>query len=134
LNTSKDNSASASATRRRFAYPASSRILKKHEFELVQSKAKRIQSRHFLILASKADKAESRLGLIITKKVDKRSVKRNLLRRRIREVFRLNRHKLTKQCDLVIIARKDSILCSFAEIKEEILSALKKAGLLESDD
>lgn len=74
---------------------------------------------------------ESRLGVIITRKVDKRAARRNRLRRRLREIFRTERHKLTKKVDLVIIARKDAADCRFARIKQEVIGALSRAGYIE---
>ncbi|QAX82317.1 ribonuclease P protein component [Candidatus Pseudomonas adelgestsugas] len=58
-----------------------------------------------LLLARKNDLNYPRLGLVISKKNVKLSVKRNRLKRLIRETFRLHQDKLIGW-DIVIVARK----------------------------
>ena len=103
------------------------RLKKSSDYDSVQARARRWQSKHFLILIAPAQTELSRLGIIITKKIDKRATRRNTLRRKIRECFRKNREKLTKAVDLVIIARRDSVGLLSKDLYEEILSLLAKA-------
>ena len=60
-----------------------------------------------LFLAKKNNLNSSRIGFIIAKKHVKRAVKRNLIKRIIREEFRLNQHYYA-QTDIVVLARKDA--------------------------
>lgn len=90
--------------------------------------------RHSKRLTEKApDSRESRIGITITKKVHKRAVKRNKLRRRIREIFRKLRPELTTPSDLVVIALAGSVTLSFEQVRSELVWLLKKARLVASD-
>lgn len=58
---------------------------------------------------------------------------RNLVRRRLKEIFRHVPPSLLPDIDLVISARPSSARASFSELKEEFLRALRKLGLEASD-
>ena len=96
----------------------------------MQARARRFTTRYFILLVAKAETPYSRIGFIITRKVEPGAVKRNRLRRRLREIFRLNCTKLTKKIDLVIIARQGATLREFSDVHDEILSSLAKGGHL----
>ena len=73
---------------------------------------------------------QSRLATAVTTKLEKRAVVRNLIKRRIREVFRAARGDFTKAIDMVVIARKGVQTCEYADYQREILGALAAKGLL----
>ena len=108
-----------------FAFSSKFRLLKKSDFHRVQNKGEKLYTKHFLIFALKSSEELSRVGLTISTKVDKRAVIRNKLKRRLREIFRLNRSKLVAHFDIVIIARKNALDLSYKEIEHEILNTLK---------
>lgn len=114
----------------RLRYPAANRIKKRSEFLRVQEIGSKHFSRHFVIAIAASPTPHPRLGIVITKKLDKRAVVRNLLKRRVREVFRHNRHRLSENFDIVIIARKNAHEITFKEIGREILGALYHNGYL----
>ncbi len=111
-----------------FSFPPEARIRKRGEFDAVQAKGTRVSSRHFIFLIAAADSTQSRIGFIITRKAEPSSVRRNRMRRRLREIFRNNRQKLTKKIDLVIIARKGAAQREYGEIREEVLGVLSRGG------
>ena len=94
------------------------------EFAQVSNGGQKLYAKHFLILVKKSDRSVSRLGMTVTRKVAPLAVVRNRLRRRVREVFRLNRHRLQAAFDIVIIARNNAGDCDYAAVEREILSAL----------
>lgn len=119
---------------RSYEFPASNRIKKRQDFVRIQNSKKKLFSRHFVIamsnpVNSSTGNAGSRLGVTVTKKVDKRAVRRNYLKRRIKEVFRLNNFKLKYPLDIVVIARKDAIDLSYQEIETELQRTLKRGKL-----
>ncbi|AJQ92641.1 ribonuclease P protein component [Gynuella sunshinyii] len=71
-------------------------------FDLTQSRA---ACPELLFLARTNDLPANRLGFIIAKKNVKRAVNRNLIKRIIREEFRLKPHSPTS-IDIVVLARK----------------------------
>ena len=114
-----------------FKYLKKYRLRKRSDFLRVQSGKRKFHGRHFLVIVEPGETADSRLGIVITRKVDSRAVYRNKLRRRIREVFRLNRFRFIKNFDIVVIARRDACACEFAEVKSEILGIFSRAGMLK---
>ena len=113
-----------------YGFPRTYRIRQKNDFQRVQGGGRRIHSHHFVLLLTESKEASSRLGLVVSKRVDKRAAKRNLLKRRLREVFRLNRQRFPKPIDLVVIARSDAAKLAFREVAGEILRALRGKGII----
>jgi len=98
----------------------------------VQEQGLKLYSKHFLLIALGSAAENSRVGITITTKVDKRATERNRLKRRIREIFRLNSKNLKENFDIVVIARKNAVTCDYPQIEREILGALKHHGLLKT--
>ena len=82
------------------------RLLKQHEYQRVFSTPVRISDSSLLLLARANDDKIARLGLAISKKRIKSSVDRNLVKRLIRESFRLNKDKIVGW-DVVIITHRN---------------------------
>ena len=66
-----------------------------------------------------------RLGLSVSKKVGT-AVKRNGVRRRLKEIFRSSAEKLPGDLDLVISARPAAAEASFEELNKEFVRSLGK--------
>ncbi|MCB0317855.1 MAG: ribonuclease P protein component [Bdellovibrionales bacterium] len=114
----------------KYTLPDNSRIKKRSEFLYVQNNGAKFYSRHFLVIALENCLNTSRIGVTISKKIDKRATMRNRIKRRIKEVFRINRHSLVNNFDIVIIARKNANKLEFRNIEREILGALFHNGLI----
>ncbi|MGR9037646.1 MAG: ribonuclease P protein component, partial [Gammaproteobacteria bacterium] len=63
---------------------------------------------YFTILAVRNELDHPRLGLAIAKKNIKKAVRRNLIKRIVREAFRIRQHSLGSM-DIVVLARKDAV-------------------------
>lgn len=55
---------------------------------------------------------------------------RNRLRRRLREVYRLNKEKLAARWDLVFLARSQALTATFSQLTGSFLSLAEKAQIL----
>ena len=66
-----------------------------------------------------------RLGLSVSKKVGT-AVKRNRVRRRLKEIFRSSLAGLPGELDLVVSARPAAAEASFEELSEEFLRGMSK--------
>ena len=66
-----------------------------------------------------------RLGLSVSKKVGV-AVKRNAVRRRLREIFRFAAPGLPGGVDVVVSARAAAADAGFEELKREFLAAMRK--------
>lgn len=115
---------------RPYRFPPCFRLKKKSHFTSVQNLGKRLYSRHFLLLVWVSGLPCSRLGIAVTRKIDKRAVGRNRVKRMVRNIFRIHRQLLKEPCDIMVIARQDAPLCSFADVERELLGALHYHGYL----
>ena len=88
---------------RRFA-PAH-RLKTRTEFDYVFKQPRRSGSKYFTVLARANTLPHARLGLIISKRCAKSAVKRNRLKRLIRESFRQNQDQLSG-FDVVVIGKQ----------------------------
>ena len=69
----------------------------------------------------------SRFGFTVSKKVGG-AVVRNRVRRRLKEIIRLNRHAFPKRHCFVIIARPEAAQADYASLKSDLLSIAHRAN------
>jgi len=80
------------------------RLLKPDEYSRVFKKPLRSSDRLFTVLAVKNEMSHARLGLAISKKSTRRAVDRNIIKRLVRESFRLSLARLAF-IDIVVMAK-----------------------------
>ncbi len=90
-----------------FSFPSQLRLGKPADFKKVFANPVKSTDRFFTLLAIQNKSGHPRLGLAIAKKNIKKAVTRNLIKRAIRENFRLQQHKLNN-IDVVVLARRDA--------------------------
>jgi len=90
---------------RKFLFKKKDKILKRREFLQLKRCGKRIQDRNFIIIYSDGRYEKSRIGITVSKKLGN-AVKRNKIKRLIRENFRMNRDKIAEFMDINVIAKK----------------------------
>ena len=69
----------------------------------------------------------SRLGFTVTAKVGKAHT-RNLVRRRLREIYRLHESSLRPGFDMVVVARTRAAHVSYKRLETEFLAACQELG------
>ena len=85
---------------------------------------------YLVLYARKNHTATNRVGVTVSKKLGG-AVVRNRVRRRLREVYRLNESRFAPGWDIVVVARSRCIKGDFPKITEAYLSLAQKAGILE---
>ncbi len=104
------------------------RLRKRREFLEVQ-KGRRSNTGLFAVLALARPEGGARIGFTVSKKVDVRSVKRNRIRRRLKEAVRLDAADLCGEpIDYVVIARRDALTAAFPRLRSELRQAMTKAA------
>ena len=73
---------------------------------------------------------QNRLGITTGKKLG-HAVVRNRVRRRLREVYRLNEALFKPGYDIVVVARTRCITADFQKLTKAYLSLAQKAGILK---
>ena len=86
-----------------------------------------------LVLYARRNRSDrNRIGITSGKKLG-HAVVRNRVRRRLREVYRLNEAAFQPGWDIVIVARSKAVKADFAALTTAYLSLAKKAGVLVED-
>lgn len=85
----------------------------------------------FLVLYARKNHSQTnRVGVTVSKKLGC-AVVRNRVRRRLREVYRLNEAKFCPGWDIVVVARSRCVNADFSKLTAAYLSLAEKAGILE---
>ncbi|HZE21148.1 MAG TPA: ribonuclease P protein component [Desulfobaccales bacterium] len=101
------------------------RLRHRQDFLRAQAQGRRLHTRHFgLVLAPRAA-ASPRLGLVVTRRLGK-AVKRNRVKRLLREFFRRHKTELPA-VDLVIMAKKGAAALGYHQVEEELGRLLFRA-------
>jgi ribonuclease P protein component len=87
--------------------------------------------RYMILRIRTGNDADRRLGIITSRKVGG-AVQRNRARRRIREAWRLQRSRVSKQVDVVIICRRKIEHASAAAVAEEMTRLLASLNKLSA--
>lgn len=91
------------------------------------------QANGYLVLYARRNRtATNRVGVTVGKKLG-HAVVRNRVRRRLREVYRLNEDKFAPGWDIVVVARSRCITADFGKLTNAYLSLAEKAGILRKD-
>jgi ribonuclease P protein component len=103
-----------------FGFRKPERLRKRREFLVASGEARsRIKTKNFLVLIRPNERSQTRLGITVTKKIGK-AVKRNRIKRLVREYFRLNKHQLRQGCDILVIARPGAAKLSQSRANDEL--------------
>ena len=95
------------------------RLRKRFEFGRVRDQGRRVYTKSFVILLRPNAEGGQRLGLTVSQKVGG-AVRRNRVKRLLREVFRTGRELFPARSDVVVIAKAGCSVDSFAEVRAEI--------------
>jgi ribonuclease P protein component len=100
------------------------------EFQAVYKRGRRTSGAVLTLVALKQDPSgQTRLGLSVSRKVGK-AHDRNTLKRRLREIFRLQADRLEPGWDLVLVAKPCGRIFDTPRLREELAGLFKRASLL----
>ena len=89
------------------------------------------QANGYLVLYARRNRTNTnRVGITVGKKLG-HAVVRNRVRRRLREVYRLNEDKFQAGWDIVVVARTRAVYAEFNQLVDAYMSAAQKAGILK---
>ena len=83
---------------------------------------------HLVLYARRNRTNTNRVGITVSKKLG-HAVVRNRVRRRLREIYRLNEDKFQPGWDIVVVARTRAVYADFAQLTDAYMSAAQKAGI-----
>ena len=108
-------------------FPRSRHLRRPGEFRRNRRSGSSRRSEHFIVSLSSGPGPGPRLGLTVSRRVGG-AVARNRLKRRLRELFRLDTSLFPDGTDVVIVALKGSARLTSGQIRAQILDCLERLG------
>jgi ribonuclease P protein component len=124
----KDATVSRGSDSPRLGFPRTSRLLDRAEYHRVYREGRRRAGREFTVFLRPNGLAHSRFGWSVKKALGS-AVRRNRIRRRLREIVRLHRQEIAPGWDIVIHPRSAVATAAFLPLTEELLRLLPQAAL-----
>ena len=109
---------------------AGNRLSKKTDFDAVLRARARFTSTTLYMKARPNKREASRIGIMISKKVSKSAVRRNRIRRVIREEVAERIGEQRRECDMVFVGLPGLEKLSAPEIRETVAKLIKEARVL----
>ena len=102
------------------------RITRRSEFLEITKQGIRYNTQNFLIIIfSGNNEPIRRLGITVSKKVGG-AVKRNRVKRLLREFFRLHKEQLPESSDILFIAKPGSAYLKYSALSKEMVDFFKR--------
>jgi len=105
-------------------------VKENHEFRRIYAKGRSGVSPYLVVYARPNRRDHNRLGVTVSTKLG-HAVVRNRVRRRIREIFRLNQSRLAQGYDMIVVARTRAVRAEYRELEHAFLNVCGKLGLVE---
>lgn len=107
-----------------FSFVKADRLLKRKDFLRLSKTGSKYYNRHFLAIFFSGKTDKTRIGITVTKKIG-RAVKRNRIKRYVREYYRVNKHTIKDHWDINIIVRKDVAGLTFSQVCSSLKNIFK---------
>jgi ribonuclease P protein component len=104
-------------------------IKENKDFKKLYNKGKSFVGKNCIVYSIPNNSSYNRFGYTASKKIGS-AVERNLARRKVREICRLNQHELKQGFDIVIVIRTRAIKTETKFLIKELLYLFNKVGLL----
>ena len=107
-------------------------IKQNSDFRRLYARGKSSANRFLVLYCRRNGRGVNRLGYTVSSKLGG-AVVRNRVRRRLREIARLNAPGLKTGWDLVVVARTRAVSASYAELDAAFRDACAKLGLFKEE-
>ena len=103
-----------------------------HLFHRLYRKGKSCANSYLVLYTRPNGTEHNRIGLTVSAKLGC-AVKRNRVRRRLREIYRLNEGKFLPGSDVVVVARSRAVDAPYEKLEHAYLTLAAKVGLLREE-
>ena len=107
-------------------------VKENYEFRRIYRKGKSAVSPQLVLYCQRNRRGHSRLGVSVSTKLGC-AVVRNRVRRRIREIYRLNKPNMLPGYDLIVVARVRAVETDYQKLDRTYLRLLEQLDLLRED-
>lgn len=101
------------------------RLRKRRQFLSLYSEADRVHTPFFVLFLRANNLPYSRLGVTVSRKIGK-PVMRNLIKRRLREIFRQDQANIDPPCDVVVNVKRQASRAAYRELRGSFRQALHR--------
>lgn len=109
------------------------RLKKEKDFKKIYRFGKKKKATFFIIRYLPNKFIDSRFGIVVPTTTTKKAVIRNLIRRKISEIIRLNLGKIKKGYDIIFLVFKLPTKDKYQILEKEILTVFQEIGLYSND-
>jgi ribonuclease P protein component len=99
-------------------FPREIRIKKKYEFDEILKKGKKISGENLTLYRLDTNQGKQKFGIKLNKKI-KGAVKRNRIKRLLREILRKNKNKFRESEKVLVFYRSDTVKVSYRDLLSE---------------
>jgi ribonuclease P protein component len=108
------------------------RLRKGSEFQRVRQQGRSIASRLLILAWMPNEIAQLRIGFVVSKRISKHAVERNYIKRLLSEAIRPILPEIPTGWDIVLSARNQASPADLQALKQDIVTLLRRAHLLEA--
>ena len=105
------------------------RLQRGYEFRSIYQRGRRLEGALVVLYVLDAADQSRGVGVVAARRIGN-AVQRNRARRLLREVYRLNKHKLKPNLQIVMVARAAINGKSYADVEACVVELLRAAGAL----
>ncbi len=102
------------------------------EYKAVYNCNDSISDYNLVLFLKKNNLGYNRFGFTAAKRI-KKAVTRNLIRRRMKEIVRLNEYKLKEGFDIIFMARINASESDYKSLEKSFYKLMKRKNLLKGD-
>ncbi|MGA0332645.1 MAG: ribonuclease P protein component [Kiritimatiellia bacterium] len=113
--------------------PARLRVKRAALFQEAYAQGQKTVGRYAVLWLRQGEDAAGRLGVVASKKVGN-SVQRSRAKRRLREWYRINRHRLCGPEDFILVARRSILEVPQPALDADLQLLFSRAGQLQSPE
>lgn len=110
--------------------PKKHRLVKDRDFNQIHKSGRFVGDNFLAIKFLKNNLEISRFGFLVGTKISKKAVKRNLVKRRLRESVRLKLDNIKAGYDMIFFTKPEIVEKNYTEIDNAIENVLEKANLI----
>jgi len=108
------------------SFKKAEKLRKNSDFLAVYRQGKKEHGKYLVIYFVYHKDSGRKAGFVVSKRVSKKAVVRNKIKRRLREIYRLNRFSLPENIFLITVAKPEIVKADYNEIRDDLLEAFKK--------
>ena len=108
------------------------RLKKRYQFNYVYKTGEHFSGKAVTLYVTPSKTKYVKVGFAVTKKIG-HAIKRNLFRRRLREIMRKQLPNLKQNYNIIVVARDQIVQYEFGFIEREVINLLTKANLYKDE-